>query len=116
MKKLLTSVAAFGLMAGIAAPAMAQMATTAPAPDMSAMTFAGADTNGDGLVSSVEAEAAAPGIAPEFFAQADANADGNLDEAEFEAFLGLASGSVENLPTNENRDNNSGTPSNTSSN
>lgn len=112
MKKILGSVAAIGLLAGLAAPAYAQMATTAPAAD--AMTFAGADTNGDGLISLQEAEAAAPGIAPDFFNEADINADGYLDEAEFEAFLGLTSGSAEALQTNENRDNNSTTPSNTS--
>ncbi|SFZ85285.1 EF hand [Devosia enhydra] len=111
MKKILGSVAAIGLLAGLAAPAYAQMATTAPAPAADTMTFAGADTNGDGMISLEEAEAAAPGIAPDFFTQADANADGNLDETEFEAFLALATGSAEAPTTNESRES---TPSNTS--
>lgn len=112
MKKIIVSAAAIGLMAGLATPTLAQMATTAPAPAADAMTFAGADANADGMVSMEEAQAAAPGVSADFFGQADANADGNLDETEFEAFLALATGSAEAQTTNENRDNNA--PSNSS--
>jgi len=85
MKKILVTLAAFGL--GTSA-LVGLSATSAVAQDaMTPASFSQADADTSGSVTLAEAQVVLPDLTQEAFDAADANKDGTLDQAEFDALV-----------------------------
>ena len=106
MKKILVTLAAFGIGAGAlglsATGAMAQMAATPPA------SFSQADADNSESVTFAEAQVVLPGLTQEQFEAADISKDGTLDQAEFDALAtgtpAPPSAAVKTAPNNDDKD------------